>query len=283
MRVIVIDLETTGLDLEHDEILQISIIDGNYQVLLNTLCKPENKTEWKQAEAVHGITPALVEDKLPFRSYIEQVKNIISETDRIVVYNGKGFDLQLLMRYGIEIDFSIVYDLMLEVDAVYHQWFKLVDLAYMYEYEFNAHDSLEDVKATLHCYYKFRTEKNNLFLNNRSMDFIINHSGKKDKALELSKTVKNLKVTYMLYSNHIGIETKIKNYNVNLLFNKDNNLVDSICECLDCRDGGNRLCKHVVASLILLKNQYASPYQDAKKITSELIRNGATAKSNQEE
>jgi DNA polymerase-3 subunit epsilon len=39
------------------------------------------------------------------------------------------------------------------------KWQKLSMCAYYFGYEFNAHDSLEDVKATLHCYNKINELK----------------------------------------------------------------------------------------------------------------------------
>ena len=44
MNYIVIDTETTGLT-PYDEILQLSIIDGNGKTLLNELYRPLNHTE----------------------------------------------------------------------------------------------------------------------------------------------------------------------------------------------------------------------------------------------
>lgn len=41
-----IDFETTGLKAGEDEVLQVSIIDENYNVLLNVYCRPNNKEEW---------------------------------------------------------------------------------------------------------------------------------------------------------------------------------------------------------------------------------------------
>lgn len=37
-----IDFETTGLKAGEDEVLQVSIIDENYNVLLNVYCRPNN-------------------------------------------------------------------------------------------------------------------------------------------------------------------------------------------------------------------------------------------------
>ena len=47
-----IDFETTGLKAGEDEVLQVSIIDENYNVLLNVYCRPNNKGSWEDAQAV---------------------------------------------------------------------------------------------------------------------------------------------------------------------------------------------------------------------------------------
>lgn len=68
-----IDFETTGLKAGEDEVLQVSIIDENYNVLLNVYCRPNNKDSWEDAQAVHGITPLMVANELPFERYVPTV------------------------------------------------------------------------------------------------------------------------------------------------------------------------------------------------------------------
>lgn len=43
-KIVVLDLETTGFNKYDDEIVQVSIIDQDENVLLNEYCKPEHKT-----------------------------------------------------------------------------------------------------------------------------------------------------------------------------------------------------------------------------------------------
>lgn len=273
MNLIVIDIETTGLDIQKDEILQISIIDGNYNKLLNEYCKPDTIQEWKEAEAVHGITPKMVEDKPSFYNYVDQVQQLILYAEKVIVYNGLAFDLKMLEKYGIHIDGNKIYDLMLEVNKEYQRMFKLVSLAYYYGYGFKAHDSLEDVKATLYCYYKFKKEQSNKFFDNRSMEFIIKYSHKEEQA-------KTMGVPTIIDTDYIGryvhVKAAVKNYYQNLLFNNKNQLVDSHCTCLDCLDGGNRICKHVVAVLIYLSSDNpcvdSDLYQKSRDRENALLR-----------
>lgn len=60
--VIFLDTETTGLDPETDEILQISVVNNNGEILLNSYIRPEHKTEWTAAEAINHISPQMVKN-----------------------------------------------------------------------------------------------------------------------------------------------------------------------------------------------------------------------------
>lgn len=127
-----IDFETTGLKAGEDEVLQVSIIDENYNVLLNVYCRPNNKGSWEDAQAVHGITPLMVANELPFERYVPTVLDILSKADKVIAYNA-AFEGS-------------------------YKWQSLTKCATYYGYEFKAHDSLEDVKATLYCYKKMEED-----------------------------------------------------------------------------------------------------------------------------
>lgn len=173
--VIVFDTETTGLTPESDEILQLSIINGKGKVLFNKYFKPEHKTSWERAESIHGISPKKVRFKKRFSYYKDTIQSIFENADTIIAYNGK-FDIKFLEAAGIEcfkmskeqpelfsesevpprtkdyrdpmIEFADIYG---EYSEKLHsnKFKKLVDAANYYGYSFDAHDSLEDVKATL--------------------------------------------------------------------------------------------------------------------------------------
>ena len=59
---IVIDTETTGLDPEKDELLQVSIIDIDGNELFNSYFKP-HAISWHEAEKVNHISPEMVQNR----------------------------------------------------------------------------------------------------------------------------------------------------------------------------------------------------------------------------
>lgn len=166
-RMIVFDVETTGLSPQEDEILQISIIDGDENILINEYAHPIRKIAWTDAQKINGITPEMVEDA-PFPyDLIPTVKGIFQSADLLVSYNG-SFDLAFLKAWGICPKDKKHVDVMREFAPIYGQldekygnykWQKLTTCAAYYGYDFQAHDSLEDVKATLYCYKKIQEEK----------------------------------------------------------------------------------------------------------------------------
>lgn len=160
---VVLDLETTGLNSEEDEILQVSVIDQDENILINEYCKPKKVKSWKEAENINNITPKMVENKKPFEEYINILSDILSEADRIIIYNAP-FEISFLNKYGISIDSAKIYDLMIEFSEKYGEWndyfqsnkWQNLDTCCSYYgyYLKDAHNSVEDCKATLYCYNK---------------------------------------------------------------------------------------------------------------------------------
>lgn len=167
---IIVDTETTGFRAGTDELLQISIIDQNRNVLFNEYFKPTTLTEWKEAEAVNHISPNMVKDCPCVEDRLTALQEIFDKADTIIGYNTQ-FDIGFLKAAGITLLDSVQYvDVMREFAPLYGQWNekkqewkfqKLTTCADYYGYDWNnasAHNSLGDCYATLYCYNKIHSE-----------------------------------------------------------------------------------------------------------------------------
>lgn len=160
---VVFDTETTGIDPEQDEILQFSAINENGEVLLNTYIKPINHIEWKDAEAINHISMEMVSSCKTMEELLPEIQAIFDNCSEMIAYNF-SFDFAFLYKAGIKFRYgTIISDPMIDFAEIYgewsnyygnYKWQKLTTAAYYYGYNFDdlAHDSLEDVKATLVVY-----------------------------------------------------------------------------------------------------------------------------------
>lgn len=152
-----IDTETTGLDSNVDEILQVAIVNANGETLYNKYFKPQNHTEWKEAEAVNHITPEMVKDCPTIDKAADEISIILCNAKKIIGYN-TPFDLAFLRAAGIQIPESAeivdVMQMFTEIKGEPQKWHKLTECAeyYGYKWEGAAHDSTADAKATMYCY-----------------------------------------------------------------------------------------------------------------------------------
>lgn len=174
---IVIDTETTGLDDEKNEILQVSIIDNHGNVLFDSYFKPIVAQSWIDAERVNHISPEMVKDAPCISDKIGEINEILSRYNKIIGYN-IYFDTGFLKNNGAMFreDVSVidVMEIFAEIYgewSEYHQsykWQKLTTAADYYKYDWNsrnisAHNSLADCYATLYVYEQIqqRTERIN--------------------------------------------------------------------------------------------------------------------------
>ena len=98
-RILFFDLELTGF-YDHDEILSITIVDGNGDLVMDTLVKPAHTKKWTRTEKIHGITPDMVTDAPLLTDIIPQIKEIFENADNLIAY-------------GVSTDFShikYIYD-----------------------------------------------------------------------------------------------------------------------------------------------------------------------------
>lgn len=168
-----IDIETTGLDFNQDEILQVSILDiDTGEVLLDSYVKPYFTEDWPEARRVNHITKEMACNAPYIYELLPRLNQVLAQVKTIVGYNFTGFDNGFLTRYGASFnDETIVEDLSNIFAAIYgefspkHGDFKFKNLSTCADYfgydwgEETAHNSLADCRATAFCYQKALEEK----------------------------------------------------------------------------------------------------------------------------
>lgn len=162
--IIFFDLETTGVDTTKDRIVQIATIklfpDGS-QESKTYLINPEINIP-KEASDVHGITDEMVKDSPTFKKYSKNLLKYFENSD-IGGYNSNRFDVPLLIeefrRCDLEFDIKRAYlDVMQIEQELNPRTLSGVYNRYMGKELEDAHDALNDVKATLEI-FNCQTEK----------------------------------------------------------------------------------------------------------------------------
>ena len=118
------DLETTGIDITKDRIVEISILkvypNGNKESktwLVNpTIPIP------KAASDVHGITDERVAGEPTFKELAKQIHNMIKDSD-LAGYNSDRFDIPLLAEEMLraELDFDLGNRVSVDVQTIFHK------------------------------------------------------------------------------------------------------------------------------------------------------------------
>ena len=103
---VVIDFETTGLNCDTDEILQVSIIDQDENVLINQYCRAVRHNSWESASSVNGIYPPRVAFCPPFEKVAPYVQDILSRADKVLAYNC-SFEQSFLMGVPVGIPHNV--------------------------------------------------------------------------------------------------------------------------------------------------------------------------------
>ena len=100
MNIICLDTEFTGLSKDN-EILQLAILDGNGNTVINELYRPEKAKSWPFSQKVHNISPQMVKDKPSFVSERSRLQRYFDDADLIVGFAIEN-DTRELSRSGIE-------------------------------------------------------------------------------------------------------------------------------------------------------------------------------------
>jgi DNA polymerase III subunit epsilon len=119
----IIDLETTGVNLGTDRIVEIAIVkilpDGKKQIK-RKLLNPEIPISAVSTE-IHGITNEMVKDAPTFRQVANELKQFLDHCD-LAGYNSNRFDIPMLaeefLRIGME--FEGKGRKLLDVQKIFH-------------------------------------------------------------------------------------------------------------------------------------------------------------------
>ena len=155
---VIFDLETTGLDLVKDRVIQISYIkvypDGREE-RANHLINPEQHI-LPVITQLTGISDADVKDKPTFRQLAKTLNDCFTGCD-FAGFNSNHFDIPLLaeefLRAGIDFDFS--KSRLIDAQTIFHKMERR-NLAAAYKFycgrkmeeDFEAHRADQDTEAT---------------------------------------------------------------------------------------------------------------------------------------
>ncbi len=151
-----IDLETTGVSLSTDRIVEIAIIKllpDNTRQVKRKLINPQMPIPASSSD-IHGITDEMVKDAPSFKQVANEVKVFVEGCD-MGGYNSNRFDIPILMeeflRVGIDIDLS-----KRKMVDVQHIFYTMEPRTLSAAYKFfcqkelvDAHSAEADVSATI--------------------------------------------------------------------------------------------------------------------------------------
>lgn len=151
-----IDLETTGINLSSDRVVEIAIIKvmpDNSRVVKRKIINPEMAIP-KQSSDIHGITDDMVKDAPTFKQAGNEIKQFLENCD-LGGYNSNRFDIPMLMeeflRAGMDVDLSDRR--MIDVQHIFYTMEpRTLSAAYKFYCQkdlINAHSAEADISATI--------------------------------------------------------------------------------------------------------------------------------------
>jgi len=141
------DLETTGINISKDRIVEIAIL----KVYPNG---DEERKTWKvnpeipipkEVIEIHGITDAMVADAPTFKDIAKEIYNLIKDSD-LGGFNSNRFDIPLLAEEMLraDVDFDMKNRKAIDVQTIFH---KMEQRTLMAAYKFYCDKNLEDAHS----------------------------------------------------------------------------------------------------------------------------------------
>ncbi len=165
--IIFFDIETTGLDVVHDRIVEISMVKiypNGKQESLTKIINPEMPIP-KHVSEIHGISDKDVENAPKFKDFAKTLAKFMEGCD-LAGYNSNKFDIPLLaeefLRVGV--DFDLKKRKFVDVQVIFHKMEqRTLEAAYKFYCNKkldNAHTAEADTLATYEI-LKAQVEKYN--------------------------------------------------------------------------------------------------------------------------
>ena len=154
--IVFFDLETTGINIASDRIVEISILKvfpNGTQERKTWLVNPDIEIP-ANVTAVHGITNEKVVNEPTFKELAETVYKMIGDAD-LAGFNSNKFDVPLLVEefLRVGVDFEVNNRSLVDVQNIFH---KMEQRTLVAAYKFycdgdltNAHSAEADTRATL--------------------------------------------------------------------------------------------------------------------------------------
>jgi len=151
----VFDIESTGLDVSLDRIVEISILKidpKGKETHLTMRINPEMEISEESSE-IHGITQEDIKDEPTFKEVADQIATFIGNAD-LAGFNSNNFDIPMLAEEFLRVDYD--FDMrarkFIDVQNIFH---KMEQRTLVAAYKFycekdlvNAHSAEADVIAT---------------------------------------------------------------------------------------------------------------------------------------
>lgn len=141
------DIESTGLDVSKDRILELSILKVNAKNEKSTLTlriNPEIEISQESIE-IHGITKEDLKDAPTFKEVANQIAEFIGDAD-LAGYNSNKFDVPMLAEEFLRIghDFDMGARRFVDVQNIFH---KMEQRTLIAAYKFYCEKNLEDAHS----------------------------------------------------------------------------------------------------------------------------------------
>lgn len=185
------DLETTGLNISKDKIVEIAILKINPDQTEESFLERINPLIpiSEESFSIHGISNEDVKDCPTFKDLAETIKNFIGDAD-LAGYNSNRFDIPFLLEELLNcgVDMDMENRRFIDVQTVFHKMEqRTLEAAYQFycgKSILNAHSAAADTRAT---YEVLKSQLDRYPEVENDMDFLF----------EFTQTGKNRKIDFI--------------------------------------------------------------------------------------